>query len=268
VSRRLKSGMQQRLDRDLSRRLDEVRLAALLIDGIALGDGTIVAALGILEDGTKEPLGIRQGSTENATVCAALLQNLLERGLVIDQKVLAIIDGGKGLRKALSEVFGDRLLVQRCQVHKRRNVLGHLPQKLHTTIARQLTQAYKAETVATAKRSLKALQGWLDRAGHEGAATSLAEGLDETLTVLRLGLPTILRRSLSTTNAIESALGRVRRTTRNVKRWRGGDMASRWCATALLEAQRGFRRIKGYKDMSRLLEALADPAKRSLTEAA
>lgn len=256
VSRRLKTAMRTALDASLSQPLGEKRLAALLLDGVSMGEGTIVVALGILADGTKEPLGLHQGSTENATVCAALLQDLLSRGLVVGPSLLCVIDGGKGLRKALLDVFGDQVVIQRCQVHKRRNVLGHLPQKLHLNVARQLTQAYRSEAEATAKKHLKALQGWLARAGHEGAAASLAEGLDETLTVTRLRLPRDLRRSLATTNAIESALGRVRKTTRNVKRWRGGDMARRWCATALLEARKGFRRIKGYKNLPALAAAL------------
>lgn len=260
AARHLQGRMRATMRAQLDERLDEVQLAALMIDGLAIGGGTIVVALGITVEGTKKPLGLWQGSTENATVCTALLQNLFDRGLAIAGPILCVIDGGKGLRKALQDVLGDRGVIQRCQIHKRRNVLAHLPKKAHGNVARLLTEAYHGDNVALSRKRLKSLVAWLEGQGHDGAAASLREGLDETLTVVTLKLSDSLRRSLSSTNAIENTLGTVRRVTRNIKRWRGGDMAKRWTAIGLREAEKRFRRIKGYRDLPKLLQTLADRA--------
>jgi transposase-like protein len=228
----------------------------MFIDGIEIGKHAVIVALGVTADGTKEPLGVWCGSTENHTVAAALLQNLIERGLRVDAPMLFAIDGGKGLRKALSDVFGDRAVVQRCQVHKARNVRDHLPQERRAYVRRQMRDAYKSKSAKTAKMLLGQLASWLEANGEDSAAASLREGLDETLTVLRLGLPTTLCRTFSTTNAIENMNGTLRRVIRNVKRWRGETMIQRWVALGIAEAQRGFRRVKGHAQMKALLAAL------------
>jgi transposase-like protein len=176
--------------------------------------------------------------------------------------MLLVIDGGKGLRKALRNVFGDRAVVQRCQVHKMRNVRDHLDEARRAYVARQMRDAYSCSKASTAKRKLLQLASWLESNGEDSAAASLREGLDESLTVLGLGLPKTLCRSLSTTNAIENMNGTLRRVTRNVKRWRDESMIRRWVALAVAEAQRGFRRLKGYnRGMPSLVAALRPATK-------
>lgn len=255
ASRRLVAATRGKLVAGLARRLDEVELIGLLLDGIEIGERTLVAALGIAVGGEKVPLGLWQGSTENATVCTALLQDLLERGLRIEAKILCVIDGGKGLRKALGQVLGDCAVIQRCQVHKLRNVLDQLPGAQRTYVRRTMQEAYRGESFELARKRLLALVAWLGRQGEDQAAASLREGLDETLTVVKLKLPKALRRSLATTNAIENLLGHVRRVTRNVKRWKG-DMARRWTWLAIADAQSRFRRLKGHRDLPLLRSAL------------
>lgn len=262
ASRHLVERMGRRMQDYLSRRLDDVRLLALMLDGIEVAKHTVVVALGIAEDGTKLPLGLWQGSTENAALCVSLLQDLIGRGLTIDGKLLCVIDGGKGIRKALGDVWGDLAVIQRCQLHKRRNLKDHLPKNAHSHVDRILREAYSSTSAETARKRLKSLVAWLEGNGHEDAAASLREGMEETLTVLKLELPSSLRRSLSTTNAIENTLGTVRRVTRNVKRWKGGAMVRRWVALGVLAAEKRFRRIKGHRDMAVLAVALrgkADP---------
>jgi putative transposase len=244
----------------MNRPLDELKLVALLLDGINIGDHTVVVALGVGHDGTKTPLGIWLGSTENARVCTELLGNLTTRGLKVEARILCVIDGGKGIRKALVDVFGDLALIQRCQVHKTRNVRDHLSKDRQLRVGRLMNDAYRSAKADTARRRLRSLVSWLDNNGEEGAAASLREGLEETLTVMKLGLPSTLARSFSTTNAIENMLGTVRRVTRNVKRWSGGDMARRWTALGVLHAKESFRRIKGHKDLPVLVRALATTA--------
>lgn len=259
AGRHLITAMHAGMKKVLARPLADVRLAAMLLDGIQLGEETVVAALGIDVDGKKLPLGLWQGSTENAVVCTALLQNLLARSLQVDGRMLFIIDGGKGLRKALVDVFGDRAVVQRCQLHKRRNVKGHLPEGCRTYVDRQMADAYRSKSAALARKRLQQLLSWLERNGHDGAAASLREGLEETLTVLKLNLPPALVRSLVTTNAIENLMGTIRRVARNVHRWRTG-MARRWAASGIQQAEKRFRRIKGYRELPKLLAALAGPS--------
>jgi transposase-like protein len=256
VSRALVENTAEKLADFLSRKLTDLELAAMFIDGIEIGKHAVIVALGVTVDGTKVPLGVWCGSTENHVVAAALLQNLIERGLRVDAPLLFVIDGGKGLRKALSDVFGDRAIVQRCQVHKARNVRDHLPEERRAYVRRQMRDAYKSKSAKTAKMMLGQLISWLEANGEDSAAASLREGLDETLTVLRLGLPTTLCRTFSTTNAIENMNGTLRRVIRNVKRWRGEAMIQRWVALGVAEAQRGFRRVKGHAQMKTLLAAL------------
>lgn len=260
ASRHLVERMGRKMQDYLSRRLDDVRLLALMLDGIEVAKHTVVVALGISEDGTKLPLGLWQGSTENAALCVSLLQDLIGRGLTVDGKLLCVIDGGKGIRKALDDVLGDLAVIQRCQLHKRRNLKDHLPKNAHSHVDRILRDAYSSTSAETARKRLKSLVAWLEGNGHEDAAHSLREGMEETLTVLKLELPTSLRRSLSTTNAIENTLGTVRRVTRNVKRWKGGAMVRRWVAIGVLAAEKRFRRIKGHRDMATLAVALRSNA--------
>lgn len=255
ASRHLVERMGAKLRDYLARPLGDVRLLALMLDGIEVARHTVVVALGISEDGTKTTLGLWQGSTENAALCTSLLQDLIKRGLKLDGKVLCIIDGGKGIRKAIDDVLGDLAVVQRCQLHKRRNLKAHLPESCQSYVDRALREAYRSASADTARKLLRNLISWLESNGHEDAAASLREGMEETLTVLKLGLSERLRRSLSTTNSIESTLGTVRRVSRNVKRWRAG-MVRRWVAMGLLTAQKRFRRIKGHRDLPQLIAAL------------
>jgi transposase-like protein len=256
ASRSLVAKTRQRLTASLERRLDDLDLMALLVDGIEVARQTVVVALGISADGTKVPLGLAQGSTENAALCTSLLQGLLSRGLRIEDKVLCIIDGGKGIRKALDDVLGDRAVIQRCQVHKQRNLREHLPEQRHGYVLASMREAYRATTADAARKKLRALVSWLESNGHEDAAASLREGLEETLTVVKLELPLTLRRSLATTNSIENLVGSIRRVTRNVKRWRGADMIRRWTGLGLFNAAKRFRRIKGFREMPKLVAAL------------
>lgn len=257
AARQLKRRMRQTLEASLSERLEGVKLVAMMLDGIALGKGMIVVALGITEDGQKKRLGFWQGTTENTATCTGLLQNLFARGLTIDEPILCVIDGGKAIRRALEETLGERAVVQRCQVHKKRNVLDQLPKAAHGNVKRLLTEAYRGANVTLARKRLKSLASWLDGEGHSGAAASLREGQEETLTVLALELPESLRRSLSSTNAIENMMGTVRRLTRNVKRWQKGKMVERWIATGLKEAERRFRKINAHRELPKLHAALA-----------
>ena len=200
-------------------------------------------------------LGLWEGATESAEVCIALLSDLIERGLDPHRSLLFVIDGSKALRKAIREVFGKRALVQRCQQHKSRNVLGHLPKSLHRSVSKSLRDAWKSPKKSTAKRRLQKLAAALE-ADHPGAARSLREALDETLTIKARQLPPALERTLSTTNPIENLNDQIRRVTRRVKRWRDGQMVLRWTSAALLEAEKGFHRLKGHKGMPTLVAAL------------
>jgi len=255
VSRRFVARTQAQLETWQAKPLDDLAVAVLLLDGVHVGDHCLVMALGITDDGTKHALGLWEGSTENSTVCQSLLANLQSRGLRTDRSLLVILDGSKALRKAVREMFGDAALVQRCQIHKLRNVLDHLPEHQRPWVKAILQRAYRRDDVATAKRLLQDLARRLD-GDHPSAAESVREGLDETLTIIGLGLSPSLRRSLSTTNAAESLISRTRHVKRNVKRWRTGQMVVRWAAAGVLEAVKGFRRLKGHKEMPKLVAAL------------
>jgi transposase-like protein len=260
ASRALVDATAERLAQFVTRKLDDVDLVAMFIDGIEFAGHAVLVALGVTIDGTKVPLGIWAGSTENTTVVTGLLSNLVERGLRVEHSMLFVIDGGKAIRKALRDVFGNRAIVQRCQVHKARNVRDHLPDARRAYVARQLRDAYHSASATTAKKKLLQLASWLDSNGHSDAAASLREGLDETLTTMRLGLTGNLCRTFSTTNPIENMNGSLRRVARNVKRWKDEAMIRRWVALGIAEAQKGFRRVKGYTHMHSLLTALRPAA--------
>jgi len=245
-------GLKDLCERDLS----EFNLCALLIDGVHLGDAVYLVALGVETNGRKAVIGFREGSTENADVCVALLEDMVRRGLNTNVPVLVVIDGSKALRSAVERFFGNRASVQRCQIHKRRNVKQHLPDKYHAEYERKMRAAYKMSSYADAKAALESVGRELERLNPD-ATSSLREGIEETLTLHRLEIPTVLRTSLSSTNLIESAFSRGRNVMRNVKRWMNSDQRHRWIATALLQAEKGFRKVRGYKSMTVLANALA-----------
>jgi transposase-like protein len=255
VSRRFIALSAEKLSQWLTRRI-EVALPAVMIDGIHFQDRVVLVALGFDAQGKKHVLGIWEGSTEKTQVVRALLSDLIERGLNADTPRLWIIDGGKALRRAILDVFGATALIHRCQEHKRRNVLGHLPEQLHASIGQALRDAWESKDALLAKRQLERLANSLTKT-HPGAAASLREGMDETLTLIGLGIGDALYKTLRTTNPIENLNGLIGHYTRNVKRWRDGQMVLRWIATSLTQASRGFRAVRGYRDMKQLVAALA-----------
>lgn len=255
VSRRFVTLSAQQLGEWMSQPLGDRDLRVVQIDGIHFHEHVVLIALGIDAEGHKHLLGLREGTTENSTVARSLLADLVERGLSTDRPPLFVIDGAKGLRKAISAVFGSQALVQRCQVHKRRNVLEHLPERMRPSVRKAMQQAYDAADATLAHRQLERLATSLERA-HPGAAASLREGLEETLTLQRLGLTGALYRTLRSTNPIENLNGLLGRFTRNVKRWRDGAMIVRWIAAGIAEAQRRFRRIRGHQNLKSLFSAI------------
>jgi transposase-like protein len=234
--------------------LSELDLVALMIDGVHFADHLCVVALGIDVDGTKHPLALVEGSTENTTLVRGLLVGLRERGLDVTQPILAVLDGAKALTAAVKEVF-DHPVLARCQIHKLRNVRDHLPEKMRGPVTKRMRAAYHADSALEAQALLEELARELDKT-HPGAAGSLREGLAETLTVLRLDLPPTLARTLRSTNAIESMIGICREHAKNVKRWRDGQMALRWCAAGMVQARTQFRRVNGHLHLPALRAAL------------
>ncbi|MDP9284016.1 MAG: IS256 family transposase [Actinomycetota bacterium] len=263
VSRSFVERTRRSLAELMSRRLDDVRLAVLMLDGLELQGRTNIVALGITTEGLKIPLGLWEGSTENATVATALLADLVERGLDPEQGILFVIDGAKALRKAIRAVFGEAP-VQRCVRHKERNVTDHLPERERPLVKQRLRRAWALDDHDRALDQLRLLAGELEHA-YPGAAGSLREGMEETLTLTRLGVSGSLKRTLESTNPCESMLEIVRRTQRNVKRWSSGEMALRWTAAGMLEAERQFRRIIGYRDLATLVVAIERDADRRRT---
>lgn len=256
VSRELVQAARGMLQELCERRIDELgRLVVLMIDGQVFAGEHVIAALGVDETGRKHILGLVQGSTENSAVVQHLLDDLIERGLDPTQRMLSVLDGSKALRKAVNKTFGECCEVQRCQIHKRRNVADHLPDEYKRSVDQRMRTAYGMKNYKEARAQLLKTVAWLDRI-NVSAAASLREGLEETLTLHRLGLPEALRKSLSSTNLIESAFSVARNVTGRVKRWRGGDMRLRWSAAGLLEAEKNFRRVRGCKLMPKLLGAL------------
>lgn len=255
VSRRFVAGTSAKLAEVFGRDLSELDLLAIFIDGIGVGDHMIVVALGVDRAGIKHPLGLWEGTSENKTVCTALLGNLIDRGLDPERPVLFVIDGGKGIRSAIKAVYAGLAPIQRCRAHKERNVTDHLPKSERLFLARKLRAAWANPDADTAERELRAIARHLqDR--HPGAAASMLEGLEETLTVTRMGLPPSLLRTFKSTNPIESMISIARDSHRNVKRWRDGKMAMRWIAAGMLEAEKQFRRVNGYRDLHVLERAL------------
>jgi transposase-like protein len=241
----------------LSRRLDGLDLPVVMIDGIHFDERVILVALGIDAKGRKHVLGLREGSTEKTAVVKALLSDLVERGIDADRPRLWVIDGGKALRKAIVECFGALAVVQRCQEHKRRNILDHLPEDMHASVGRALRDAWDSSDSELAKKQLQRLAASL-HSKHPGAAASLREGLEETVTVQSLGITGALYRTLRTTNPIENLNGSIAHYTRNVKRWRDGQMVLRWVASALSDARQRFRALKGFRDIPKLIAALQE----------
>jgi transposase-like protein len=254
VSRRFVAMTETALAELLAADLSGLDLVALMIDGVHFAESCCIVALGIGIDGVKHPLALVEGSTENATLVTELLVDLRERSLDVTRPMLVGIDGSKALRKAVIDVL-DHPVIQRCQLHKVRNVKDHLPQRLRSSVGRRMTDAYHADSALEAEAALLALAKELDRT-HPGAAASLREGLDQTLTVLRLGVPPTLARTLRSTNCIESMISVCREHAGNVKRWRDGQMALRWCAAGMVEAGKQFRRVNGHLHLPALRTAL------------
>jgi putative transposase len=254
VSRRFVAATETALAQLLAADLSELDLVGLMIDGVHFGEHCCVVALGIGIDGTKHPLSLVEGSTENATLVTELIVGLRERGLDVTRPILVVLDGSKALRRAVLDVF-DRPVLARCQLHKIRNVQDRLPQKLRQVVGARMRRAYHADSALAAEAELTTLAGELERT-HPGAAASLREGMAETLTVLRLGLPPTLARTFRSTNAVESMISICREHASNVKRWRDGQMALRWCAAGMVEAGKQFRRVNGHLHLRSLRDTL------------
>jgi len=254
VSRRFVAATETALADLLAADLSGLDLVALMVDGVHFGEHTCIVALGIDIDGIKHPLSLVEGSTENATLVTELIVGLRERGLDVTRPILAVLDGSKALRRAVLDVF-DRPVIARCQLHKIRNVQDKLPQKLRSVVAARMRRAYHADSALAAEAELSALAAELDRT-HPGAAASLREGMGETLTVLRLRVPPTLARTLRSTNAVESMISICRTHSANVKRWRDGQMALRWCAAGMAEAGKQFRRVNGHLHLRALRDTM------------
>jgi transposase-like protein len=263
VSRRFVAMTHTALAELLTADLSRLDLVCLLIDGVHFGEHTCVVALGIAIDGTKHPLALVEGSTENATLARELLVGLRERGLDTTRPILVVIDGAKALRRAILDVL-DHPVIARCQQHKIRNVRDKLPERLQGPVERRMRTAYHAASALDAEAQLLTLARELDKT-HPGAAASLREGLAETLTVLRLGVPPTLARTLRSTNTIESMISICRDHAGNVKRWQDGTMALRWCAAGMVEAGKQFRRVNGYLHLPALRAALEAEVAKNVT---
>lgn len=242
------------LEELMARRLDDVRLAVMMLDGLDIAERTHIVALGISTDGVKIPLGLWEGSTENATLARSLLADLVDRGLDPSQAILFVLDGGKALRKAIKDVFGEHALVHRCHRHKERNVCDLLPERDRPQVLARIRGAWALADPAVAQQQLEALASELERTWPDAAA-SLREGMAETLTLMGLGITGNLAKTLCSTNPIESMIEIVRHTQRNVKRWQDGDMRKRWTAAGMLQAEQQFRRIVGYSQLAQLVTA-------------
>jgi transposase-like protein len=254
VSRRFVAATETALAELLAADLSSLDVVVLMVDGVHFGEHCCVVALGIDIDGIKHPLALVEGSTENATLVTELLVGLRERGLDVTRSILTVLDGSKALRRAVLDVF-DHPVIARCQLHKLRNVQDRLPQKLRSVVAKRMRAAYHAQTALDAQAELETLAGELERS-HPGAAAALREGLNETLTVLRLGVPPTLARTLRSTNCVESMIEICRDHSRNVKHWQDGTMALRWCAAGMIEAGKQFRRVNGHLHLRALRTAL------------
>jgi putative transposase len=256
VSRRFVALSAARMEEWMAADLSKLDLLVVQIDGIHIKeDLVLLAAVGVDGNGDKHPLGVIEGATENTAVCQALLDNLVERGVDPEACRLFIIDGSRALAKAIRNTFGRQVPIQRCQVHKARNIAERLPKPLHASVRKALRQAWELDDADKAEKLIRNLARRLEREAP-GVSASILEGIDEMLTVVRLGLPTQLRRSLACTNIIENMNGTIRQVCRNVKRWQDASMALRWTSAAMLEAAKGFRRLKAYKQLPILRAAL------------
>lgn len=255
VSRRWKTASSKELQKLMERRLNELDLFAVMLDGIHVGDYTLIAALGFAQDGSKHMLGLWQGATENSTLCKALLTDLRDRGLRTDRRTLFILDGSKALQKGVVDVFGNHAVIQRCQQHKRENVKSYLPKSCHGMLTQRLKVAWGLKSYSDAKKALLQTVEYIEGISHS-AANSLREGLEETLTLHRLQASPFLRRILSSTNSIESCFSRSRDLLRNVKAWKNEDMACRWAGAVFLKAEKKFRKILGYRDIPVLVSSM------------
>jgi transposase-like protein len=256
VSDNFIASSREKLQELMERPLGELRLCAVLIDGTPFRDRQMIVALGINVDGRKTVLGLREGATENAAVVSELLGDLAARGLDFSVPRLYVLDDGKALAAAVRRHAGEAALIQRRQVHKRRNVIDHLPEEHKSAVRKKLQNAYAMSEYTDAKRALDRLHRELTEL-NPSAARSLEEGMEESLTVHRLRVPSQLRRTLASTNVIESAFSIVETVCRNVKRWRAGDHIERWVGSGLLVAERQFRKVQGYREIPQLLAALA-----------
>ncbi len=269
ISRRFVKQTETALAELMSRDLAGEDIKVLMLDGEHMAGRCVVVALAITADGTKKPVGLWDGSTENKTVVCSLLADLVERGLRFDDGLLVVCDGAKALAAAVREVFGAKAAIQRCTLHKRRNVADHLPDKEQAWVDAKLVKAFGHPDPHTGLANAKSLAAQLEK-NYPGAAASLREGLDEMFTVARLGIDGRLAKTLTTSNPVESMISIARTTNRNVTRWRDGQMVLRWTAAGMLNAERAFRRIKGHKQMPQLVAALhrhAHPKTAAGTEA-
>jgi len=256
VSRRFVRATAKKVRELLTRDLSGLDLKVLLLDGAHYAKNhVIVAAVGVDGEGRKHVLGLWEGATESKVTCTALLESLVERGLATERAILVVLDGGKALYRSVRAILGKHALIQRCQEHKKRNVLEALPQYKRVSVKRTLNDAFRTADHERAQQLLENLARALEE-DHPGAAASLREGLQDLLTVKRLGLDGALERTLSTTNLIENLIGQVRQLSGRVKRWKSGHMILRWSAAGVLEAERGFRRLRGHGDMGKLIAAL------------
>jgi transposase-like protein len=255
VSRRYVAMTTKQMTAWLTTPLGDRHFPIVMIDGIILGDHTVLIALGIDSEGKKQVLGLREGDTENGRVARALLRDLVDRGLDPERARLFAIDGAKALSSAIRKMFGSLGVIQRCQIHKRRNILAHLPDRLHESVKAILMEAWGLNDAAIAKRRLERLASSLE-AEHPGAAASVREGLEETLALQGLGVGGTLYTKLRSTNAIENLNSGIVTYSRNVKRWQGGTMVVRWVSAAIVEAEKKFRRVHGWRDIEKLVRAL------------
>ena len=255
VSRRYVAMTTKQMTSWLTTPLGDRHFPIIMIDGIHMGDHLVLIALGIDAEGKKQVLGLREGDTENGQVARALLRDLVDRGLEQERARVFVIDGAKALTSAIVKIFGPLAKIQRCQIHKRRNILGHLPERLHENVKAVLKEAWGLKDAKVAKRRLERLASSL-KADHPGAAESVLEGLDATLTLQKLGVGDTLYKKLRSTNAIENLNSGIATYSKNVKRWQGGRMVIRWVSAAIVETEKKFRRVQGWRDIKKLVQAL------------
>lgn len=265
VSRRFVKETETALKALLTKDIGELGIKVLMIDGVHLGDHCMVVALGIGADGTKTPLGLWEGATENKAVVTALLADLVDRGLDAERGLLAVVDGGKALSAGLRKVFGNKVVIQRCVIHKRRNVVEHLPKAEQAWVDKKLAAIFADANPDRAEQAAHDLAKALERK-HPGAAASLREGLEQMFTVARLGITGTLAKTLTSSNPIESMFSIARTVNRNVKRWRDGEMVMRWTAAGMSQAAAQFRRVKGYAQMPALIAALEETTRTADTK--